>query len=237
MPYKKYKEKFIALIPARKGSKSIKNKNLYKISGKPLIYYTILAAKKSKIFDQIFVSSDSKEILDYSANQNVSTIIRPKKYSNDFSSANDVVKHFINYNDELKKEDIIVYLQPTSPLRNYIDIKKSIKLFIKNSLKSLVSVKKTDVCIYKTLFINKKYLKPFFDEKRMTISRQKVPTSYEVNGAIYIFKVKDFIKRGRFPIENSIPFIMRGLKNLDLDEHKDLIFLRRNMKKLWTIMR
>ena len=232
MPYKKYKEKFIALIPARKGSKSIKNKNLYKISGKPLIYYTILAAKKSKIFDQIFVSSDSKEILDYSANQNVSTIIRPKKYSNDFSSANDVVKHFINHNDELKKEDIIVYLQPTSPLRNYIDIKKSIKLFIKNSLKSLVSVKKTDVCIYKTLFINKKYLKPFFDEKRMTISRQKVPTSYEVNGAIYIFKVKDFIKRARFPIENSIPFIMEGLKNLDLDEFKDLILLKRNIKNL-----
>ena len=96
MSYKKHKEKFIALIPARKGSKSIKNKNLYKISGKPLIYYTISAAKKSKIFDQIFVSSDSKEILDYSKKQNVNTITRPNKYSNDFSSANDVVKHFIN---------------------------------------------------------------------------------------------------------------------------------------------
>jgi CMP-N,N'-diacetyllegionaminic acid synthase len=232
LPYKKYKEKFIALIPARKGSKSIKNKNLYKILGKPLIYYTISAAKKSKIFDQIFVSSDSKEILDYSANQNVSTIIRPRKYSNDFSSANDVVKHFINQNDELKKEDIIVYLQPTSPFRNYIDIKKSIKLFIKNSSKSLVSVKQAGVCIYKTLFINKKYLKPFFDEKKMTISRQKVPTSFEVNGAIYIFKVKNFLKKKRFPIENSIPFIMKGLKNLDIDEYKDLIFLKRNIKKL-----
>ena len=99
MPYKKYKEKFVALIPARKGSKSIKNKNLYKISSKPLIHYTISASKKSKIFDQIFVSSDSKEILNYSENQNVSTIMRPKKYSNDFSSANDVVKHFINQNN------------------------------------------------------------------------------------------------------------------------------------------
>ena len=232
MSYKKHKEKFIALIPARKGSKSIKNKNLYKISGKPLLYYTILAAKKSKIFDQIFVSSDSKEILDYSKKQNINTIIRPKKYSNDFSSANDVVKHFINKNDKLKKDDIIVYLQPTSPFRNHIDIKKSIKLFIKNNLKSLVSVKKTDVCIYKTLFINKKYLKPFFDEKKMTISRQKVPISYEVNGAIYIFKVRNFLKKKRFPVENSIPFIMKGLKNLDLDEYKDLILLKRNMKKL-----
>lgn len=232
MPYKKHKGKFIALIPARKGSKSIKNKNLFKVSGKPLIYYTILAAKKSKIFDQIFVSSDSKEILDYSKKQNINTIIRPKKYSNDFSSANDVVKHFINQNDELKKDDIIVYLQPTSPFRNFIDIKKSIKLFIKNSLRPLVSVRKINVCIFKTLFINKKYLKTFFGEKKMTISRQKVPISYEVNGAIYIFKVKNFLKKKMFPIENSIPFIMKGLKNLDLDEYKDLISLKRNMKKL-----
>ena len=94
MNYKKNKKKFIALIPAREGSKSIKNKNLYKISGKPLIYFTILAAKKSKMFDQIFVSSDSQEILNYSLSQNVSVVKRPKKYSRDFSSANDV-KTFI----------------------------------------------------------------------------------------------------------------------------------------------
>ncbi len=231
MQNKKYKGKFIALIPARKGSKSIKNKNLHKILGKPLIYYTILAAKKSKIFDQIFVSTDSKKIINYSIKHNVSYIMRPKRYSMDFSSANDVVKHFINQNTKLKKDDIIIYLQPTSPFRNHIDIKKSAKLFIKNSKKSLVSVKKTDVCIYKTLFINKNFLKAFFNEKKMTISRQKVPTSYEVNGAIYIFKVKNFIKKMMFPIENSIPFIMKGLKNLDIDTYKDLNLLKRNIKK------
>jgi len=226
-----YKKKIIALIPARKGSKSIKNKNLYKILGKPLIYYTILAAKKSKIFDQIFVSSDSKEILSYSLKQNVNTITRPKRYSRDFSSANDVVKHFINQNDKLNKEDLIVYLQPTSPFRNYVDIKKSMKLFNKNNEKPLVSVKKTDVCVYKTLFLKKNLLTPFFTEKKMTISRQKVPTSYEVNGAIYIFSLKSFLKKSRFPIENSVPFIMEGLKNLDLNEYKDLNLLKRNFKK------
>ena len=166
MNYKKNKKKFIALIPAREGSKSIKNKNLYKISGKPLIYFTILAAKKSKMFDQIFVSSDSQEILNYSLSQNVSVVKRPKKYSRDFSSANDVVKHFIKQSRILNGEDSIVYLQPTSPLRNYIDVKKSIKLFNKNNEKPLVSVKKTDVCVYKTLFIKKNFLKPFFTEKK-----------------------------------------------------------------------
>ena len=147
MQDKKHKRKFIALIPARKGSKSIKNKNMHKILGKPLIYYTILAAKKSKIFDQIFVSTDSKKIINYSLKHNVSTIMRPKRYSMDFSSANNVVKHFINQNNKLKKDDVIIYLQPTSPFRNYLDIKKSVKLFTKNNQKSLVSVKKNR-CLY-----------------------------------------------------------------------------------------
>ena len=66
----------------------------------------------------------------------------------------------------------------------------------------------------------------------MTISRQKVPTSYEVNGAIYIFKVKSFKKKRRFPIENSVPFLMKGLKNLDLNDYKDLNLLKRNFKKI-----
>ncbi len=224
--------KFLALIPARKGSKSIKNKNLYKIHGRPLIYYTIEAAKKSKIFNEIFVSSDSKEILDYSLKQNVKTITRPKKYSKDNSSANDVVKHFIDKNRNFKNEDIIVYLQPTSPFRNYLDIKKSINLYNKNRHKPLVSVKQTNVCIYKTLFIKKNILRSFFGEKKLTISRQKVPTSYEVNGAIYIFKIKNFNKKQRFPIENSVPFLMKNIKNLDLDECKDLAILKKNSKRL-----
>ena len=184
------------------------------------------------MFDQIFVSSDSQEILNYSLSQNVSVVKRPKKYSRDFSSANDVVKHFIKQSRILNGEDSIVYLQPTSPLRNYIDVKKSIKLFNKNNEKPLVSVKKTYVCVYKTLFIKKNFLKPFFTEKKMTISRQKVPTSYEVNGAIYIFKVKSFKKKRRFPIENSVPFLMKGLKNLDLNDYKDLNLLKRNFKKI-----
>ena len=75
------------------------------------------------MFDQIFVSSDSQEILNYSLSQNVSVVKRPKKYSRDFSSANDVVKHFIKQSRILNGEDSIVYLQPTSPLRNYIDVK------------------------------------------------------------------------------------------------------------------
>lgn len=229
---KKSKKKFIALIPARKGSKSIKNKNLFKILGKPLIHYTLKAAKKSKIINEIFVSSDCKKILNYSFNQSVNTIKRPKMYSKDNSTANEVVKNFFDEYSKINKDDVIIYLQPTSPFRNYIDIDKSINLFLKNNMKPLVSVKKTEICIYKTLYIKNKLLKSFFGEDKMTYSRQNVPTSYEVNGAIYIFKVSDFLRNSRFPIEKSFPFIMSGLKNLDIDEPKDLKILRENSKFL-----
>ena len=97
-------------------------------------------------------------------------------------------------------------MQPTSPLRNYIDVKKSIKLFNKNNEKPLVSVKK-QMFVFTNSFIKKNFLKPFF-EKKMTISRQKVPTSYEVNGAIYIFKVKSF-KKKEVSYRNSITFLMK----------------------------
>lgn len=229
---KKIDGKLIALIPARKGSKSIKNKNLHKINGVPLINYTIVAAKKTKLINDIYVSSDSEEILNFSKKLKVLPIKRPKKYSMDDSSANEVVKHFIS-NTKIKKNDTIIYLQPTSPFRNHIDINKSIKIFIKNKQKPLVSVKKNkDICVYKTMFIKKYFLRTFFDEKKMTISRQKSPISYEVNGAIYIFKVKDFQKKNIFPIDKSIPFIMYGIKNLDVDEAKDLIILKKNADKL-----
>lgn len=230
---KNFKNKIIALIPARKGSRSIKNKNLIKIFNKPLIYYTIKAAKSSNYINEIYVSTDSKKILNYSRKQGIFTIERPKKYSLDNSSANTVVKHFINsQKKKIKNKDIIIYLQPTSPFRNYKDIDKSLNLFLKNRVNSLVSVKKINTCIYKTLYIENKLLKTFFNEKKMTISRQKVPTAYEVNGAIYIFTVEKFLKKNIFPIQNSLPFQMKGLKNLDLDDNKDLKILKKNKNNL-----
>ena len=69
-------------------------------------------------------------------------------------------------------------------------------------------------------------------KKKMTISRQKVPTAYEVNGAIYIFTVEKFLKKNIFPIQNSLPFQMKGLKNLDLDDNKDLKILKKNKNNL-----
>ena len=93
---------------------------------------------------------------------------------------------------KLKKNDVIVYLQPTSPLRKASQIREAIKMFKKNNSKNLISVKKIDMNIYKSLTINSGYLKNIFNEKYSVLNRQKFPSTYVPNGAIYIFLVKNF---------------------------------------------
>lgn len=91
----------IALIPARKNSLRIKNKNLKKIYKRPLIWWTIIAAKKSKFIDEVYVSSDSNKILSFSKNQKIKTIKRPKKISDNIATKDDVIKHTLKF---LKKK-------------------------------------------------------------------------------------------------------------------------------------
>ena len=123
----------IAVIPARGGSKGIPLKNMKKINNKPLIFYTINAAIKSKYIDKIYVTSDNKSILNYCNKFKLSCIKRPKFLSKDKTTAVDVLKHTIKYIDKsiLKQNPYIIYLQPTSPLRTYIHIDKLI-LSVKN---------------------------------------------------------------------------------------------------------
>ena len=97
----------IAIIPARKNSKRIKNKNIKKFFKKPIISYSIKAAKKSKIFDRIIVSTDSKKIARISKMYGAEIpFVRPKELSDDFTGSNDVIKHAINF---LRKNIMVFY--------------------------------------------------------------------------------------------------------------------------------
>ena len=137
--------KFLAIIPARKGSKGIKNKNFKLFNGKPLIYWTLKSAKKSKYLDKILVSTDSKKIQNFCIKNNVlSPFIRPKKISHSKARAHDVILHTIKFlkNNYGYKPDAVVYLQPTSPLRESFDIDNCCKIFMKYKPDSLVSIVK-----------------------------------------------------------------------------------------------
>ena len=123
-------KKIIAVIPARSGSKGLKDKNIKKLNGKPLIAYTIDAAKNANIFDKIIVSTDSEKYAEISREYGAQVpFLRSGKNSSDGANSWDVVKEVLMKLDE--KYDIIVLLQPTSPLRTSENILESLKLFFK----------------------------------------------------------------------------------------------------------
>jgi len=136
------KKKIICIIPARAGSKGIKNKNMVKLKGKPLIHWTIKIAKKVKYFDKIIVSTNSKKIQNYSKRNGIRTpYLRPEKISRDNTPMEKVVKDIAKY---YRKMNYIPYavaiLQPTSPFRKLSTINKACKIFLKNKYDSLTTI-------------------------------------------------------------------------------------------------
>lgn len=212
-------KKIIAITPARSGSKGLKDKNIKELNGKPLIAYTIEAAKKANIFDEIFVSTDSEKYAEISRQYGASIpFLRSSENSDDKASSWDVVREVLNKLDE--QFDIVVLLQPTSPLRKSDDIKGAIELFFKKNADTVVSVCETphpifwcntlkDDCSMKN-FIKKEYQKP----------RQELPKSYTLNGAIYICKVEN-IDNLDFYCDKSYAYIMNKENSIDIDSEID----------------
>ena len=130
--------KYLAIIPARGGSKRLPNKNILDLNGKPLIAWSIEAAKKSQKIDDIIVTSDSEKILDIAKQYNVKIIKRPDFLASDTATTFDAIKHAIETLDD--KYEYIVLLQPTSPLRNEKHINESIELLEKKNADAVISV-------------------------------------------------------------------------------------------------
>ena len=225
--------RLIAIIPARKGSKEIPNKNFYIINKNPLIFYTIKSSLKSKKIKDVYVSTDSKEIINFSKKKGAKTIKRPLKYSNNTSTANHVVRHFLS-NVKINLNDILIYLQPTSPCRNYIHINEAIKLFYKYK-KPIISVVKNDQVILKSYLMSGIGLKSPYKKNYYNLNRQQLPQTFKSNGAIYIFSKKQFLKEHAFPTNNAVGYLMNRSESLDIDNYIDLkkvkTILKKNYKK------
>ena len=218
---KKITKKIIAIIPARGGSKRIPRKNIKILAGKPLISYTIDAAKRSKLISRVFVSTEDKEIAGISKKCGAEIIDRPKKIAGDNISEKPVLDNVIEY---LKKEedyqpDIIIYLQPTSPLRNLNDIDEAILLFLRNKADSLVSVYEQSP--YWCLKIKKDHLEPVFSWKYFKMRSQDLPRSYMPNGAIFISTPKALRKNKSFYCHKMLPYIMPRERSIDIDYEID----------------
>ncbi|ECP5135292.1 acylneuraminate cytidylyltransferase family protein [Campylobacter upsaliensis] len=210
----------LALIPARGGSKGIKKKNLTLLQGKPLLYYTINAAKNSKYIDKIVLSSDCDEILNYGKSQDIEILKRPREFALDDTTSDKVILHSLQF---YKEYDSVILLQPTLPLRTASHIDEAFELFEKEKADSVISVCECDNKILKA-FINdeKGYLKGICNNDYPFMSRQKLPKTYISNGAIYILKIKTFLTNPHFLQEKTKYYLMDEKSSIDIDTLEDL---------------
>lgn len=225
-------KKILAIIPARGGSKSIPKKNIFPIAGKPLLAWTIKSALKSKLIGRVVVSSDDKEILEATLKFGAEPIRRPKNISGDKSLFKLLIFHALDYLKKNEKyiPDIIVYLQPTSPLRESKDIDKALSL-LKGDTQSVISVYEIDNKILKSFFVDKRgIMKGISNNEFPFMNRQLLPKAYMPNGSIYAIRTKSFLKNGNFFNKKTVAYLMTGEKSIDVDSIED-------MKKAEKILR
>jgi len=223
----------IAIIPARGGSKSIPNKNIVKIAGKPLIQYTIDAARSSKLVDKVVVSSDSEEILNISEVLGAECVQRPGELAQDTTPTAPVIGHVISYfANQNQYFDQIVLLQPTSPLRTSQDIDDALSLLQKTQKSNLISVVEPAILPHKCFVVDDDgFLRGVVDDESPFMRRQDLPQTYYPNGAIYIFETQEFLKTNQIPMEAVIPFVMPPDKSTDIDTFEDIKKIEQLLEK------
>lgn len=215
----------LAVIPARGGSKGIPKKNIISLLGKPLIEYTINAAKSSKNISRILVSTDDEEIADISLRLGVEVIERPKEFATDISSSQSAVNHAVNAVTKNKYlPELICTLQPTSPLRTSFHIDEAIDIF-KNTPHgdSLVS------CIKVPHIFNPESIMKLnnngelisYMQGKVIKRRQEKEILFARNGAAIYLTRKSFIKKFIFG-GVIIPYFMEEKDSIDIDNFEDL---------------
>ncbi|WP_319508450.1 acylneuraminate cytidylyltransferase family protein [uncultured Methanolobus sp.] len=225
------KKKFLGVIPARKGSKGIKNKNLILLDNKPLIQYTLEAAEKSRLLDLTIVTTDDPGVIELSKEFNVNVPFRrPGHLATDTASSLDVVLHALDHleTNEGYMPEFVVLLQPTCPLRDEHDIDSSIEQYLEESkaygTESLISVNVPSEHPFDCICIDGHDMELAFEKSEKCCGRQGFSQFYFMNGAVYITPVNTLRKKGLFfdkKQKNSF-YVMHQSHSIDIDEIFDL---------------
>ncbi len=212
---------FLAIIPARGGSRRLPRKNLLNLNGKPLIAWSIEAGLNSKYIDKVIVSSDDSEILKVSKRYNAKTIIRPTELASDTATTFDAVEHTIKNIEN--RYDYIVLLQATSPFRDERHIDEAIELLESKNADAIVSVCEMEHSPLWSNTLDKNLsMKSFLKNDILNKRSQDLETYYRVNGAIYICKTEKLLKEKSFFIkENIFAYKMNRESSIDIDEEID----------------
>ena len=223
---KKMTNRIVAVIPARGGSKGIPRKNIIRLNGKPLIQYSIQAGLDSQRVDECYVSTDDEEIERISKDCGAQIIKRPSSLSGDTTSTFDVIKHSV---EVLDNPDIIVILQPTSPLRTHTDIDNGLSL-LKPEVQAVVGVCEFHGFLWKDSNGN---IQPEFSNRKR---RQLLDKRYLENGALYITRIDVYLNNdstigmGIPSTGKIVPFLMHKKTSIDIDSLEDFEIIQHYME-------
>jgi CMP-N-acetylneuraminic acid synthetase len=231
------KYKILAITLARGGSKGIKNKNIKKISGKPLIFYTIKEALKSNLISDYIVSTDSQDISNISKKLGAKVpFLRPKKYSTDKASSVSALKHAVIWmeNEHNIKYDFVIELMCTNPLKTKSDIESVIKKLIKTKADSVIAVNKLEDHHPRRIkkIVNDKIVDFCLNEKKESRRQDLKPDAYIRSGSIYGMKRDYLIKKNRrYGGNNSRPYVLDSKKAINIDSNIDFVIAKEILKK------
>lgn len=210
----------MAIIPARGGSKGLPGKNVKSLCGKPLIAWTIEAAKEVFPKDDICVSTDYSSIAQVAEECDLEVpFLRPASLASDTATTRDVLIHALDYYKEKGRTyGVVVVLQPTSPLRNAVHIREALALYTPE-VDMVVSVKKSHTATVVVHENEQGFLELTLNKK--ACRRQDIPDYYEYNGAIYVINVNSLRSCQTLNFERKIKYVMDDISSLDIDNQFD----------------
>jgi len=236
-----YKGKtFLAIIPARGGSKGLPNKNIKELCGKPLISWSIESGLKSHYIDEVMVSTDYKNIAEIAKKYGANVpFLRPDYLADDIATSVDTVNHTINfYKDNLdKKFDYIILIEPTSPLRENDDIDNMIEkiLNMEDKFDSIVSI--GEVQEHPSIMkkkINNTLIK-YCENLEMTTRRQDNDIAFFPYGVAYIVKVNSFLEEKTFYTKRNTFYEIKRYQCYEIDDIYDFLAIENIMKYKWRV--
>lgn len=220
-----HESRIAGLIPARRGSERVKNKNISLLADKPMVQWTMEAAAESKLLYTYFSTDYLPRDLKFKLPNKIRWIDRPYNYSLSTSSANMYIQHFFELYPT--KYDAVVLLQPTCPLRSGVDIDNAIEMYINSKKETLVSAYRID---------NKAKLydaegRHLFGELSYTQQAEKgLEHLFVRNSAIYIFSREHFFRERSIFSHKSLIYEMHQQRSIDVNFQADLIYAQRFMK-------
>lgn len=216
--------RILALIPARGGSKRLPGKNIRMLGGKPLIVWTIDVARDIPEICDILVSTDDPGIAAVCSEAGAYVPwLRPAELATDTATSVDAALHALDwYETEKGAVDGLLLLQPTSPYRTKMTVRRGIELFIKHGRQSVLGVSPTHAHPMWTLKIEGAYLVPFMQEHGLETRSQDLPAAFVVNGSFYLMSPTELRACRSFVGANTVPLLIESPQEaLDIDTEWD----------------